>query len=339
MKNTLAIFFCFLSGSLFGQKNNTTNNYLGYYHAVAVSEETVVNGQYAEAVTNYKQVFEAYPYNNPIDCYVAAQVASYIRDTASCLRFLTKGICFGLPMQTIAYNPHLSKIITKINLQTIDSCWAVYQKNIDHAARLTIISLTKHDQSIIHNLPKGESIYNTNGFTLKETYLPVWDSLVGEVADLTRKHGFPAQKIIGTQNGEDSLFQIGPNSIFATYIFIHHSNAWSKVGKTLWEELLKGNITPQMYGVIYESSNGKAPYETPILYFASRPCQDKRCKKIINEHLHEINSNRYNIGLESYEVMQKKFESRAQYYKWLKKGTKTLEPFFDFECDLNFQGK
>lgn len=339
MKNTLAIILILLSGSVLAQREPAAENYLGYYHAVALSEEAIVNNQHVDAIKNYQKVFEAYPYNNPIDCYIAAQVASYIRDTASCLGFLTKGICFGLPTQTIADNPHLSKIITKINQQTIDSCWDIYQKNIDHASRVSMISLIKHDQSIIHNLPKRESIYNPYGFSLKEIYRSAWDSLVGEVTDLTRKHGFPAQKIIGTQNGEDSLFRVGPNSVFAAYIFIHHGNAWKQVGNMLYGELLKGNITPQMYGVIYESSNGKAPYENPIAYFASRPCQDKRCKNIITEHLQEINSNRNKIGLGSYEVMLKKFESRAQYYKWRKKGTKTLEPFFDFECDMNFQGK
>jgi hypothetical protein len=345
MNKLLSVFFFFLIVSVAsGQTTGTAqhsdsgaDNYLGYYRAVAIAEEAVINGHFRDAVQQYKKVFAAYPYNNPIDCYIAAQVSSYTADTLSCIGFLRMGICYGLPPRTIAGNPHLAACFRKMDRSTVDSCWSIYQKRIDTRARAVMLSLIKYDQSVIQHLPDGESIYESDGYTLKGKYRPVWDSLITEIIALTRSSGFPAQKIIGTQNGEDSLFQTGPNAVFASVIFIHHGRAWNQVSEMLWAELLKGNITPQMYGVIYEYSNGGDFYSNPVHYFAARHCQEKQCKKLVREKLKEINSARWTIGLGSYEVMQKKFESTFQYYKWQRKGTRTNEPVFDFQCDLSFQ--
>ncbi len=321
------------------QSDVDAKNYLNYYQAVANAEEDIVNGNYRDAIKRYQVLFEEYPYNNPIDCYIAAQVSSYMGDTVTCLDFINKGVNFGLPVQTINSNPHLAGHLKKVDKHTIESCRGAYEKRIDARARATMLSLIKRDQSVIHNLLPGESIYGPDGYTLKDIYRPLWDSLVREVIMLTQSSGFPAQKIIGTQNGEDSLFQAGPNSVFAVYIFIHHGRAWKQVGAMLWQELLKGNITPQMYGVIYESSNGKSAYNDSVHYFASRPCQESLCKKAVKRNIDAINKARWDIGLGSYEVMQKKFKSRALYYKWCKERTGKNEPFFDFQCDLSFQGK
>lgn len=346
MRKLFSALLCFLTVYTSSAQENKVQDssaqaksYLDYYHAIAFAEEAIVKGNYPYATRQYQETFEAYPYNNPIDCYIAAQVAAYSGDKASCIHSLYKGLCFGLPVQSIAGNPHLAGIFKTMDQGAIDSCRELYEQSINHEARAAMIELIKHDQSIIHSLPPGEGIYDPGGYTLKNKYQPVWDSLLHELIVLTRSNGFPAQKIIGTQNGDDSLFRAGPNSVFAIPVFIHHGNAWSQVAELLWTELLKGNITPQMYGVIYEHSSGRKRYETPILYFASRYCQEKKCRKLVKERLPEINAARWRIGLGSYEVMQKKFESTNLYYKWKRKAVKSSKPVFDFECDLAFQSK
>lgn len=342
MTKLLRIFFCCLGMlALYpcpAQPIDTPKNYLDYYHAVAAAEEAVVNGNYSSALDSYYKVFAIYPYNNPIDCYIAAQVASYMRDTAACIAFLYKGISFGLPVQTILENPHLELCFTKADRHIVDSCQALYQASIDQKARAIMISLIRTDQAVVHSLPLDELYdYRQGGRLLKSKYQPLWDSLLQKVMMITRISGFPAQKIIGTQNGDDSLFRVGPNAVFVSYIFIHHCNAWSQTGDILWQELQKGNLTPQMYGVIYESSNGRHSYENPIRYLASRTCQDRKCKKLVRENLPEINAARRKIGMCSYEVMEKKFESRYQYYKWCKEMPRKNMPYFDFQCELGFQ--
>ena len=346
MRKLLHVLFCFLTIPVsFGQAGGvqdssaSAKSYLDYYHAIAFAEEAVVTGNYRDAIRQYHDIFEAYPYNNPIDCYIAAQVAAYISDTASCIHSLYKGLRFGLPVQTIAGNPHLAGIFKTMDQGAIDSCQNLYAQSIDHEAWAAMIALIKRDQSTIHSLPPGEDLYDPGGYVLKDKYRPVWDSLLKALIILTRSSGFPAHKIIGTQNGDDSLFRVSPNSVFAIPIFIHHSNAWSQVGDLLWAELLKGNITPQMYGVIYEHSSGHDSYKTSVLYFAARYCQEKKCRKLVKRQLAEINAARWRIGLGSYEVMQQKFESMSRYYKWKRNVVKSSEPVFDFECDLGFQGK
>jgi hypothetical protein len=346
MKLILAVLCSLLSGTLSGKISDypdttpDTSNYLNYYRTIATAEEAAVNADYKGAIARYQQAFGKYPYNNPVDCYIAAQLASYIDDTALCSDFLRRGLSFGLPAQTIAGNPHLKGPFQKMVRRTADSCWEVYQGRIDQAARTKMIAIIRYDQSIIHSLPKGEKFYDysSGASRLTSKYQPVWDSLVNDVISLTRAGGFPAQKIVGTQNGDDSLFKVGPLAIFAVPVFIHHCNAWSpSVGDLLWNELQKGNLTPKMYGVIYEASNGKAGQQNPVDYFASRPCWQSTCRGLVRNHLREIDEARQSIGLEKYEVMEKKFESVVRYRKWRSRGTVPREPFFDFQCDLGFQ--
>lgn len=321
------------------QDKTAARTYLDYYRAVATAEETIVNGRYQDAIQQYRRTFDEYDYNNPIDCYVAAQVAAYTGDTVACIAFLTKGLCSGLPVQTISGNPHLSGYFSTISQRSVDSCWNSYRAGIDQKARAAMFTLIKRDQSVIHNLPKGESIYGRDGYTLQERYQPLWDSLAKAMIVLIQTYGFPAQKIIGTQNGDDSLFRVGPNSVFAYPIFIHHGTAWNRLESILWPELLKGNITPQMYGVIYESVDGNENYAGPVHYFAARECDRPACKKLVKTKLKEINNDRWQIGLCSYEVMQQKFLSRKRYFKWRSNPARIPEPVFDFECELSFQAK
>lgn len=311
-------------------------NYLDYYRAIASAEEAVVNGKYAEALIQYKAAFSQFPYSNPIDCYVAAQVASFTDDISTCTTLLRSGISFGLPVQTILSNPHLAPFVNGKMLEqaTIDSCWNVYQQRIDKEARAKAIKLIQRDQALVRKY----SIYEQNGYrVLKPQFQPVWDSLLQEVISLTKASGFPAQKVIGTMNGDDGLFAIGPNSVFIYYILIHYGNAWPQIGDLLWTELQKGNITPQMYGALAEYSNGKGDEEL-LWHFSLRPCNSKACKRHLRQNIGQINTNRYEIGLCSYEVMEQKHETTRAYKKWVKAAASTKAPLFDYQPDLHFMG-
>lgn len=312
-------------------------NYIDYYRGIAIGEAYVVDGKYEDAVKQYNAVFAQYPYSNPLDCYVATQVAAYIGDTSVAIVLMRRGISFGLPVETINGNPHLQGIFRMLKQATVDSCWGVYQSNINHEARAAIIKLIQYDQSIVLKLPPG-GLYERGGHELKKVYQPTWDSLLKELVHITTTAGFPAEKVIGTQNGDDSLFICSPRAVFAYYILVHHCNAWPQLKDLLAVELQKGNITPQMYGAIADNSNGYLDYDR-MQYFCVRECDSKACKASLNERLDNVNKDRTAIGLCSYTVMQKKFESTRSYHKWVRKGSGTNKPVFDFQPDMHFMGK
>jgi len=334
----LILYFLLLTAISFGQKKDSVViNYLEYYRSLAAAEEAVTNARYKEAIIQYERVFSLFPYNNPTDCYVAAQVASFQNDTAACIHFLKKGLCFGLPVETITANPHLQAIFKTMQPNIVDSSQRLYQSSIHREARTQVVALSRRDQQIVSAAGKT-GIYQSNGYLLKTLYQPVYDSMLYQITSIIKSSGFPAQKVIGTQAVADSLFKAGPNSTFAYFILIHHCNAWNSIGDLLWNELQKGNITPQMYGAIYEHSGGQDFYDCPVHYFALRECQDKKCEKIIKKYgMKAINEARWNIGLCSYVVMQQKYFSRNQYYKWRSQNTNVKQPYFDFMCDLHFQ--
>jgi hypothetical protein len=319
---------CFLSCHCAAQAD-----YLQYYEGIAAAEEAAVNSHYKEALALYKQTFTQYPYNNPVDCYVAAQLASYTGDTSECNQLLQRGISFGLPVQTIRGNPHLASILTKVlNQAKIDSCWSAYQGRIDKQARARAIALIQRDQSFVGNY----SIYQKKGYRiLKPEFQPVWDSLLREIIVITKTSGFPAQKVIGTMNGDDGLFAISPHSVFVYYIIIHYGNAWPQIAQSLSAELHKGNITPQMYGALADYSSGENGDEHPR-YLSLRPCSSKPCQIFLRGHKEQINENRKEIGLCTYEVMEKKEAATIAYKKWVREGAEVKMPLFDFQPELHF---
>src|ERR1043165_7980246 len=139
------------------------DDYLDYYKKIALAEHDAVNGHYTEALQKFDAAFRQYPYNNPIDCYVAAQLASYTLDTTSCIAFLRRGLSFGLPIEIILSNPHIAPMVSNVNgrlsRQSIDSCWQIHLQRIDHEARRKAISLIHRDQSVIQSLHAHDGIY------------------------------------------------------------------------------------------------------------------------------------------------------------------------------------
>ena len=197
-----------------------------------------------------------------------------------------------------------------------------------------VTALSKRDQELVR---EKKSIYDKSGFRLKENYQPAWDSLLLALSHIINLYGFPSQKIIGTHSESDRLFKVNPHSNYAYFILIHHCNSWKLLGDILLSELKKGNLTPQMYGAIYQYSNNQNPTDLPIQYFASRPCQNKKCEQKLNSiGRTKVDEDRWNIGLCSYDIMEKKFEQNRKYYLWKQNQKFDNQPYFDFKCDLNF---
>ena len=225
----------------FGQTENTGTvrellfeNYIDYYQQIAKAEEAIIVKDYKNAILIYSTTFNKYSYNNPIDCYVAAQVAAYQADTTLAKTYILKAISFGTPIKTIEHNPHLISILNLIDQQLIDSTQIVYKNRINQEARKLVIALSKRDQELVR---EKKSIYDKSGFRLKENYQPAWDSLLLALSHIINLYGFPSQKIIGTHSESDRLFKVNPHSNYAYFILIHHCNSWKLLGDILLSEL------------------------------------------------------------------------------------------------------
>jgi hypothetical protein len=345
MRPFLLVLFCCCGFATYaGRPDSSTGrpqpDYLDYFLQIADAETALVPDNIPQALNLYRFAFESYAWNNPKDCYVAAQASAYVGDTVFAADCLRRGLCSGLPLSLVQSNPHLQRLAQRIDKAGTDSCLAVYQSRINPAARAAILTLIRKDQALVHAVPPGESIYEGKGDRgLKPQYIPVWDSMLQTLIVLTENYGFPAEKVAGTQQGDDGLFRAAPHNIYPNPILVHHSRAWPQIGTLLTQQLHLGNITPQAYGLIYETSNGYASYQDPVQYLAIRPCQDRACKQLLKQKRVAIDTARRQIGLCSYEAMERKFEHRKAYANWRSKPGSKPEPVFDFQCELAFQGQ
>ncbi|MGC4058193.1 MAG: hypothetical protein QM743_08760 [Chitinophagaceae bacterium] len=332
----LIVFFCSLRVSATGTADTTHENYIGYYHGIILAEEAIVAQHYTNALRQYEQLFNAYAYNQPADCYIAAQVAAFTRDTAHCQLLLQRALCMGMPPETAIANPHLKYLYNSLTVGTRDSCIGVYHARLNPEAHAFALSIGKADQQLVASLPPL-GLYGRNGSMLKPAYIPFYDSLVNAIAAATERYGFPAERIAGTQQNADSILRSSPYNRYAYLVLIHHGDAWKQLAPLLRKELQRGNLSPVMYGAIREGSDrsGVSAQDAPL--FAVRPCQDAACRKQLEAAgIARVNAARREVGLGSYELMEQKYATMIRYRKWRMLRNRQPEPVFDFCCDLHF---
>lgn len=306
-------------------------NYLGYYTGIARAESLLVAGSYSASLSVYDSLGGSYAWNDPADCYIAAQIAVAAGEMQMGRRALIRGLCSGLPVSVVSRNPNLAPYLDDLHPHGIskaglDSCETIYRNRINSEARQAALKLAKADQLFIHDrtLSGGKSPYGSDGHTLKRELRPLYDSLLGELIRITNEYGFPAERIAGTHGASDSLFKVGATTQYGWYLPVHHGSTWPRLKPLLYAELQKGNISPRLYGAIADFSDSSHFEVLP--YMALRSCfyhwKERPCKSSVAQRLTAINASRAAIGLCSYEVLEHKERMKRAYDEWIAAGKK-----------------
>jgi len=82
-------------------KGGVSQNYIEYQREITKAENLFFDTLYSASIKQYRKTFDAYEFNFPRDCMVAAQVAAYAKDDTSAFYFLRKAARFGASMERI----------------------------------------------------------------------------------------------------------------------------------------------------------------------------------------------------------------------------------------------
>jgi hypothetical protein len=344
--------YLFIFTTLFFSKALIAQDYLVYFKTIREAEMAIIDGNYENAIGLYNNAFEDFDFIFPKDAYIASQVASYWDDYHSFKKFIIKGIKNGLPIESIKRNPHLFSNFDdfskeKLNNEYLDSLCQVNTARINKSYRDTIIQMVKEDQRL---RDKNETFLNAKIFNhkLRPRLFKKWMKQAEEqsqfILEMTKTHGFPSHKIIGTHRIEDyDKFGTSYKSQYATIILFHYDFAYQLFEEVLPEQLRLGNISPKQVALLRDFATrhlmfGKEEdklYED-YQYFirwthnSNKKNEIKIRDKWIAGNIETINKEREKIGLVPLDYQNKIKEIQFLYGKNYENLKTEKMAYFDF---------
>ena len=308
------------------QYNLSSQNYIEYQKEITKAENLMFERKYPEAIRQFKQTFDAYEFNFPRDCMVAAQIASFMNDADNAFYFLRKAVRFGATIERIRMvtflmslqiHPQWNEFVKEypeirkayydgLNLPYRELCNQYYIRDQE---------LRDRDQVWYRNLNRRLSPRSEKKWVLNcEKTLEVIDSLIPI-------YGFPSYKTIG---GMDSTLPKRSNrSLSSCQILIVYYHYYSirrdanpKYLEKLYDEVVKGNLSVRDYALILEfkrrEEKGYKEDSSSLYYIRWEPKPDTT-KIYANEA--EVNQRREALGLSTchYERLRKIWEHNYRF--------------------------
>jgi len=298
--------------------NITAQNYIEYQRGITKAENLMFDSLFSESVKQYRKTFDAYEFNFPRDCMVAAQVASHIKDDSSAFYFLRKAVRFGASIERIEIVYKLKRLqkspLWKPFLVDYDFLRKLYRENLNWSYRELCNKYFIKDQVLDRT---DQAPFNNRNFVWKPRLRKKWMNNCREalhvVDSLIPIYGFPSYRTIGVV--DSTTPPLGNNALTGAQILIiyYHIDLVKEIPKYtryLYDEVAKGNLNARDYATIMEfdrRSQKNYTRDSSIYYVRWEPVLDSKAT-YANED--ELNKRREAIGLSTcyYERMRKIWE-------------------------------
>jgi hypothetical protein len=319
MKKYLFLFyFMFLARIVFSQ-----SNYKNYHTEARSIESHILDSSYIKAVKLYKNLFCKYDFIFAEDCFRAAQTAAFINDTINSFLFLERAVRQGVTIKRIV-NDSLLTDLKKVKYwsrfeSNYDSIRTKYIAGIDWDLRGKINQFYDLDQKF-----RDKHELHPWNFIWRPLIWIKWKKTTKDIVEknmipIIKKYGFPNEKLIGLDDASFHQKQKHDRlkSNYAFMILIHYFSIPrpTDLNELLLSEIKTGNVHPKEYASLidFQASFGKGKYYKGLHY------NEWHRSKNENE-LEEINKNRVEIGLDSFETYLKKHKRGLEICKEIKKG-------------------
>lgn len=310
---------------LMGVRHNGEENYIQYQKEITKAENLMFDSLFDESIKQYRKTFDAYSFNFPRDCMIAAQLAAYIGDDTNLYYFIKKGVRFGVNINYINHRKIYSQYKSKewwnnfVNNE-YDSLRNEYLKGVNGEYKSICDKYKNIDREF---RDKDQTWYNNLYIPWRFCLRKKWNNngmeFISIVNSLIPKLGFPSYKTIGV---EDSVTSTTSRYVFISssqfnIIFNHISDKYYKTKEMqsllakLYDEIVKGNLSARDYARImeinYRASN-KYKRNTSLYYIWYDISFDPNVT-VSNEE--EINKRRDALGLSTcyYERQRKIWET------------------------------
>ena len=269
-------------------------DYNQYYDGINEAKLSIAQDSLDKGISQYFQTFEKFHFIFARDCYNSIELSALVKDTLKLEYFIRLGIKQGLDFNRILRMKNVTEFQNSTFIKKIEkekeSLESIYINSINWELRNEIIEMSKQDQMV------RKRYYEAILFKRRKIGRE-WEALnkmqVEKLIDITKKHGFPGEKLIGVDT-ENMHFKIKNNNLSAgmpIVIFIHHfSQPNESYNSILINEIQSGNLNNEHYAIIsdFQYTYGKEEFG-PI------PCYSERFRP--KESIEKIDINRLAIGL------------------------------------------
>ncbi len=248
------IILCILSG----QKLHA-ENYIEYQKEITKAENLMFDSLFVESLKQYRKTLDAYSFNFPRDCMIAAQVAAYVGDDTSTFYFLRKAVTFGTTFERmrwirLLYKPFGNEPLRKAFFHDYDSLRQIYSASINLPYRDICIQYKLKELELRN---KDQAFFSNRYFVCRPFLRKKWMSCCKEVLtamdSLIPKYGFPSYKTIGVTDSVtlSNMALTGADILSIYYHYVCQKNrTWDM--SNLYDEVVKGNLSARDYATLQE---------------------------------------------------------------------------------------
>ncbi len=305
-KKLVFYFYFLIINQLFGQ------NYIEYHRIFNRIDDDVLTENLSLASQRLDSVYEAYDFIYAKHCIKALQIYVTLKDSVKSDLWLAKCFKQGIPIWIIRSNKITNEALRYSNthntILNFDSLNLIYKTRINIHVSELLDSLIKIDSKLTRNLNDGFIL-------LKPFYWIRWKTnnrrQLKIIKIIITKFGYPEEKLIGLPAIQDSttfskyLSFWGPSElrdsraqIMLQHCFTDGAQIDEKLKDMLYSNLTIGNIPAFQYALILEFMY---PDRSNFSQFKFWPYR-RNPLKFDN---HNLNKNRYAIGLQSIEQEQR----------------------------------
>ena len=289
--------------------NSIAQSFLPYYQGINAGKKALAADSLHSGIKHYYETFEKYDFAFARDCFNAIELAAAGKDSDMMDYFVKRALKQGIDIGLLADTKHLIEFRTTPHWKEIeqqkDSLAAIYKKSINWSIRKEIIQMFEEDQQI-------REVYYKAPFFQRKKIGKRWEDLnlrqVERLIEITKKHGFPGEKLIGidTEEMHPKIRNKNLSAGMPIVLFIHHfSQPNASYDSILIEEVVQGNLNNEHFATIcdFEAAFGKGEYPNNGFYalkhfpkkFVKEEFREKRRKIGLLSNLDMEELNKSNI--------------------------------------------
>lgn len=293
----------------------SAQNYIEYQREITKAENLFFDISFSASIKQYRKTFDAYEFNFPRDCMVAAQVAAYAKDDTSAFYFLRKAARFGASIERI-------KITYRLRPLQESPLWNQFLKDYDEQRKLYSAGINWPYRELCNKFrnkdrylrDKDQAFFSNRYFVWKPWHRKRWMNNCREalhvIDSLIPIYGFPSYRTIGVADSTTPpLGNIALNGgqVLTIYYHIVYAKEIPNYTRYLYDEVVKGNLNARDYATIMEfdrRSQKDYTSDSSLYYVRWEPIPDR---KAVYANETEVNKRREAIGLSTcyYERVRK----------------------------------
>ncbi|WP_299826070.1 hypothetical protein [uncultured Pontibacter sp.] len=286
---------------------NDTDYTKEYYPTINQAELSILQKDYATALTLYQAAFKAVPSPFARDYYNAAVCAMLLKDKKQSVVYLEQLATKGVSIDYLGKQPVFDSLKTTKQWRKFKRKYPKYRKQYDRQVNLDLRADLDELYARDQYFRQAEGGLRVYGDTLRKIEKANTEQFLAWV----EKYGFPGESLVGVGDTLEHLPRF--SIIIQRQTKARKGHDFTGVLK---EAVQQGRISPQAAAYLLEQQAGASKYGSKAFVKVScNTCEDKKPLRNMDRYLEEkrsaketesINARRKKLGLETLEDYKKK---------------------------------